>query len=159
MTAISTPEMRENETLVLFQCHALNSSTLAALQHLHKTVGQRYRIEILLDRGSADSELPELPVPVYGFDSRNFRNWEFATFGSTMLPGHCHFPLLRYAQKINFLFKHIWFIEYDVRYSGDWNTFFDSYENIDADLLCCHLKSWEHEPGWHFWNTYRVPPG
>ncbi len=150
--------MQDPETLVLFQCHVLNATTLAALGHLHDTVGQRYRIEVLLDRGNENIELAELPVPVFGFESRNFANWGFATYGKSMLPGHCHFPLLRYAQKIDFRFKHIWLIEYDVRYSGDWNVFFDNFENTDADLLCCHLKSHEHEPGWYLWETYKAPP-
>lgn len=150
--------MRE-QTLILFQCHDLNPATLAAFEHLHASVAGRYPLEIMIDRKADNGELPALPVPVFVFDSRQFNTWGFPTHGDSMLPGHCHFPLLRYAQLREFQFKHIWVVEYDVRFSGDWREFFDHFKDSDADLLCCHLKDREHDPGWYFWDTYQAPAG
>ncbi len=48
-------------------------------------------------------------------------------------------------------FKYYWVIEYDVRFSGDWERFFSYFSEGNEDFLTSHIRSYAQEPGWFFW--------
>lgn len=74
----------------------------------------------------------------------------YPTIGQNIIPGHAHFPVFRF-----FLDKphydYYWAIEYDVKFSGQWRYFFESFLGIDADFLSCHIHPYQDEPGWPWW--------
>lgn len=55
-------------------------------------------------------------------------------------------------------FDRLWFVEYDVDFSGDWADFFSAAATYDADLLVAHLRRRSDEPDWVHWRDYRQPP-
>jgi hypothetical protein len=65
-----------------------------------------------------------------------------------------HFAVLDKLEK----FAYCWFIEYDVDFSGNWQTFFSSFQNCKADLLAATLYPRSMELNWYHWKTYAAPP-
>jgi hypothetical protein len=49
-------------------------------------------------------------------------------------------------------FDYYWAIEYDVRFSGDWFFFFDSFKEANHDFFACHLRYHADEPDWPRWS-------
>ncbi len=50
-----------------------------------------------------------------------------------------------------------WFVEYDVRFSGDWRRFFAAYEDDSTDLLAPQLLTRSTDPGWYNWPSLAGP--
>jgi len=65
-------------------------------------------------------------------------------------PGNGHLPTILFAEG-HPRYQYFWVIEYDVRFSGDWATFFDRFVDVDADLLTTHLRSYADDPEWELW--------
>jgi len=49
-------------------------------------------------------------------------------------------------------YEYYWMIEFDVRYSGDWKTFFSAFDGNDSDLLGTAVQRREENPGWAHWS-------
>lgn len=49
--------------------------------------------------------------------------------------------------------KYFWFVEYDVRFSGDWRTLLDICSRSDADMLGCHVRTRDEIPDWAWWTS------
>jgi hypothetical protein len=54
-------------------------------------------------------------------------------------------------------FEHLWFIEYDVDFSGNWADFFKPTMDNDADLLTSRLLTEDQLPHWINWADFRYP--
>ena len=48
-------------------------------------------------------------------------------------------------------------MEYDVRFTSNWNYFFDAFEQSASDLLATTLYRYEFRPAWKHWPTLRSP--
>ena len=78
--------------------------------------------------------------------------------------GHGHFlagfmdtlliPLALLARR-----RHVWVMEYDVDFSGNWAPFFAQFAGLDADLLTTTLNTPDRDPNWAFWPGAVSPPG
>jgi hypothetical protein len=145
-------------TVVLFLGHETSEETCAAFQHLRTTAGSGVAVCWLLDVAGGAEPLAEYLAETHTYDSRRFAQQGLATFGPTMLSGHCHFPVLDFYLR-NPRITRLWVVECDVRFTGPWSKFFALMVRSDADLLTCHLRTAEQEPGWYWWNTLRNPSG
>jgi hypothetical protein len=54
-------------------------------------------------------------------------------------------------------FDQYWFVEYDVRFSGDWATLFKNFQRSDADFLTTSLRRATVQPNWMHWWTLAPP--
>jgi hypothetical protein len=72
----------------------------------------------------------------------------------SLVPGSNHFPLIVFSQ--NYRYKYYWYIEYDVRFTGNWKDLFDYFKD-DSDFLTAHIRWHKDEPEWCWWN-YLVHP-
>ena len=98
-----------------------------------------------------------LPIPSeieklspYLFSNEVLTSLNYNTIGSSIVPGHAHFPICKFFAD-NPDFDYYWVIEYDVRFSGNWQVFFDACLKEDADFLTCHIRSYTEEPSWPWW--------
>lgn len=142
--------------VVAFISHEASRETIAAFRHLQRTCGSDWSVRWLLDVAHGATVPPDLAPHVWSFHSREFATWGLPTFGPTLLPGHCHYPYLRFFREHPGV-EQLWTVEYDVRFTGPWRRFFDHYADDDADLLTCHLRNRPQEPGWFWWPTLRGP--
>jgi len=46
-----------------------------------------------------------------------------------------------------------WVVEYDVRYTGAWGTFFSELRSSKADILGTAIQDYLEHPRWWWWNT------
>jgi Protein of unknown function (DUF3405) len=69
---------------------------------------------------------------------------------------HCHYPVLDFHRR-HPTYAHYWVVEYDVRYTGAWETLLGAYTADDHDLLTCHLRRFADEPGLWLWNSFSHP--
>lgn len=51
----------------------------------------------------------------------------------------------------------VWFIEYDVDFSGDWRNFFRQFEDDQSDLLTTSLRTRAQSVDWYHWHTATPP--
>jgi Protein of unknown function (DUF3405) len=77
---------------------------------------------------------PALPTRnLYLFSDESLSKLNYRMIGPTLVPGHVGFPVLQFFCD-NPDFDYYWAIEYDVRFSGDWFFFFDSFKEANHDF-------------------------
>jgi hypothetical protein len=110
-----------------------------------------------------DSKIPEVQTLV--------RKYEHCfTVDETEIFQHLHYPcldrsgLLYHAHFIflDFFLSHpeyewYWFVEYDVRYTGEWGSLLRSFEAFDHDLITSHIRRMSQEPNMFWWSSFRHP--
>jgi hypothetical protein len=69
---------------------------------------------------------------------------------------HSHFPVLDFFLSHRD-YDYYWFVEFDVRYSGDWGSFFEIFSPFTHDFIASHIRRYDEEPLWHWWGTLRHP--
>jgi hypothetical protein len=53
--------------------------------------------------------------------------------------------------------SHVWFVECDVDFSGDWRDFFAPLMARRADLLATRIRYRDEVPRWYHWRLHRQP--
>jgi hypothetical protein len=139
-------------TCVLFQTAMLHPSVIGEFTRMQRECGRDVDLRLLLDVAALSPEQVPRDLPVSTFDSRDFATWGYRTFGDRMVPGHTHFPLLRFAEQVP---EHTcyWMVEYDVRFTGSWRAFHDKVAAFEADFLTCHVRRHRDEPDWPWWRS------
>jgi hypothetical protein len=87
---------------------------------------------------------PEALATLYGAGS---------TRGLRGLVDHGHLVILDFFLKFPF-YDYYWFIEYDVRYTGNWSYFFGRYDARPDDLITSHIRCFIEEPLWGWWQSF-----
>jgi len=106
---------------------------------------------IFLYHHKSNNAPPALPTRnLYLFSDESLSKLNYRMIGPTLVPGHVGFPVLQFFCD-NPDFDYYWAIEYDVRFSGDWFFFFDSFREANYDFLACHLRDYVDEPDWPRW--------
>ena len=80
----------------------------------------------------------------------------YTFIGKTLVPGHCHFPLLQFFSE-NPNYDYYWVIEYDVKFSGKWSHFFNYFRKIGKDFLTSNIRTYQERPNWPWWPSLRHP--
>ena len=72
-----------------------------------------------------------------------------------LVPGSNHFPLLKFFKE-NQCYDYYWLVEDDVRFSGDWKDFFDSFASSISDFLSSVIETKAENPNWYWWTSLKV---
>lgn len=75
----------------------------------------------------------------FSFTDSIFNDLGFNSINGSLIPGSLHFPIFSFAKEYPD-YNNYWFIEDDVRFNGDWKTFFDNVDNIKCDLLSTQVR-------------------
>jgi hypothetical protein len=78
--------------------------------------------------------------------------------GWSIMPGNLDLLNLA-AWRRDSAFSHLWLIEDDVRFSGDWSRLFGRLGAVAGDVLSIGRRTPESEPGWFWWHSLRDPGG
>jgi hypothetical protein len=138
----------------VFLSHRRDATVLAAFRQFASAAARRGPVHFLYhDRGDAHA----LPwhLPAVTFQDHDLGALGLPTLGASVLPGNTHFPVLHFA-RLHPGFSHYWVVEYDVRFSGDWEVLFRHFDACPSDLLTCHIRRQRDEPWWAWW---RCTPG
>ncbi len=79
----------------------------------------------------------------------------YAPYTGSLVPGCSIFLLIQFFRQHKY--KNYWFIEYDVRFTGDWKLFFSHFDKRDEDFLAGHIRRYSQEPQWRWWQTLSNP--
>lgn len=90
---------------------------------------------------------------IFNTDSLNQLNYEPIT--DTIIPGSNHFATLQFYLDYP-SFKYYWVIEYDVIFTGNWNTFFPVMNSVEADFIASHIERFTDNPNWLWWETLHL---
>lgn len=72
-----------------------------------------------------------------------------------LVPGSNHFPLLKFFKE-NQGYDYYWLVEDDVRFSGDWKDFFDSFASSTSDFLSSVIETKAENPNWYWWASLKT---
>lgn len=88
------------------------------------------------------------------FDNSILKDLGFKSLGEKLVPGSNHFPLFKFYRQYPH-FDYYWCIEDDVKFNNGWDRFFGyfSANNIVSDFLTSHIRTYENEPHWHWWES------
>lgn len=153
-----TPASTRRECL-LFLCHHTKPVALAALEAL---VQQCRQIDVIplfdvthgpLDlvdiRNARSITCPDvtriLPYPV-----------KHRHHPGTFWPKNIDLPLMWFFH-VEPDYDYYWVIEYDVRFSGNWQVFFQHFTDNGSDLLATTLFDYDFRPRWPHWKALRSP--
>jgi hypothetical protein len=70
-----------------------------------------------------------------------------------LYPGSNHFILIDFFRRD--YYDYYWNIEYDVKFTGDWKDFFNSFNTNNSDFITTHIRTQEEEPNWWWWYSFQ----
>ena len=92
----------------------------------------------------------------FSFNNNILQELNFKPIGKFLLPGSNHFPLFKF-KKIHSEYKYYWVIEDDVRFNGNWNTFFSKFEYFNCDFLSSDIRNYIDDSSWCYFNSLSHP--
>ncbi|UGU15235.1 DUF3405 domain-containing protein [Sinomicrobium kalidii] len=146
----------KNKQVFLFLCNKPSVSAIDTFKDIHTTAKLSGNDAILLYHKQGRSAIPEnlSSLPIFCFTDNILSDLGYISLGSELVPGNNHFPVLKFFR--NFPdYDYYWYIEDDVRYTGNWKLFFDSFSNVHNDFISTHVQRSHVEPQWPWWDTLK----
>ncbi|MEQ8857292.1 MAG: hypothetical protein RIC56_01470 [Pseudomonadales bacterium] len=158
---------RPEKTAVLLLNHFVDRALVDLYGQLGADCADTRDVFLLSDRTRASVSTARLPrgSREFTFTTRDLTNLGYPGKGGSigsreglrnMTLGNADLPVLLF-------FKHhpdysrIWVVEYDVRYSGNWESLFAEFDGNDADLLGTTLQRRDQCPKWSHWHSLDLP--
>ena len=142
--------------VVILSTHIVNNYVIQKYRKLCVELNkEKYDILLLLnvDEGH-EWHIPE-DIVFFNTNCESLNALLYEPIEETLLPGSCHFPLLRFYID-NPDYRFYWFIEYDVEFTGNWSSFMnDCSTNLsDYDFLSCHIERFDENKNkyWAWWH-------
>jgi len=148
--------MSPPKQVFLFLCHFVSLQVLDEFKKIEQeTVGIGDAV-YLLHVKSYDKPPLLKGHKSFLFSHRSLSALGYTIFGKTLIPGHTHFPLMRFFRE-NPNYDYYWVIEYDVRFSGKWGYFLDYFSETAKDFLTSNIRRYYEQADWFFWSWLRHP--
>jgi len=142
------------DTAIIYLTHTFIPKVLQPLEKLRQQT-HPYGDFYILNDGNA-SPPKSLRNRLHVFHFSNILKKYPRVMGDTLIPGNPHLAILDFF-RAHPNYKYYWIIEYDVRFSGDWSLLFEAFSKSDADLLTCHVRTYNQEPDWPWWINVKIP--
>lgn len=145
----------KHKQVVLLATHIVNDFVIAKYRRMRKELDVgNYDVILLVNKyDDSDYSVPKDVICFYT-DCDSLNDLCYDPIEETLLPGSCHFPVLRFFLD-NKRYSHYWFVEYDVEFTGEWNMLMnDCNENLsDYDFLSCHIERFDAKKNgnWTWW--------
>jgi len=152
----------KNSNVILFQTHIITKDILHEFQKIF-TATEGYADTYLLydDKGmTVPNEVEKLKY--FSFNKKTISQLNYPmVIDEKIVSQFPNIKAIHHVQNqlglINFYlenqhYKFYWFIEYDVRYSGNWEEFFKCFDDKNkSDLLTAQIRFYNEEPEWNLW--------
>lgn len=144
-----------NKEVVLLATHFVDDSVINKYRRLNSELDKKKYVVILLVN-TEEGKLFEFPNDIicYFTDSNSLNELGYNPIEETLLPGSCHFPVLRFFID-NPMYMFYWFIEYDVEFTGNWSVLMNecSIKLHNYDFLSCHIERYNIDKNrdWPWW--------
>ncbi len=144
--------MKNDKELIFFVSHKYNKKTHKKYLNLKDGKRSKDKLVWAMDKPE-EGVLEKINTGlVYKFDSDQFVGLEYKKWRGGMIPGNCHYPLMSFISNSKEKYKSIWFIEYDVEYTGQWGKLFDRIRGRNSDFIASHLRFKKQEPRYKWWD-------
>jgi hypothetical protein len=145
-------------TALLYLTHLFTPEIQREVDNLSEMApGEGLEMWLLLDsRTPGISEIIGRYARCHVFEEAAIMNMPYPKLDGAHLIHHIHFCLLDFYLS-HPGYDYYWFVEYDVRYTGEWSTFFNAFRSFDHDLLTSHIRSIAQEPQYCWWNSLYHP--
>ena len=144
-----------NRRVVLFVSHIISDVYIERYWCLRELLPtELYDVVWIITRNNLDGILLPEGVNANIYTTEDLNCLEYNPIGDTLIPGSPHFIPLRFFLD-NPQYRHYWFIEYDVVFTGEWSTLMDDCDgNLDDyDFLSCHIEKYgEGNREWPWWH-------
>jgi hypothetical protein len=151
-------EKVRTKTLVVFQTHILTKGILVEFERIRKVVDQDTDVLLFYDNSLSDfcDQLVDFSDQCFLFKKDVIRKFFKPRLQSVDFVGYVNLPLLYFSQH-HPEYDYYWSIEYDVRFTGDWKSFIDSFVSTEADLLGTTIYRYKFRPEWFYWGSIQSP--
>lgn len=129
-----------NKTIILILTHRDCLVVKQEFDKLKKDLGEKYDFKILFNRKNSNDLIFLDKEDVYFFDDSIINEIGFypIAFNKNPFLGNDHFPLFKFAREFS-SYDYYWVIEDDVRFSGDWSVFFNTFTIYQNDYIASHF--------------------
>ena len=112
---------------------------------------------LLLDARTPGAASLEKQYPnCHVFDEETLFHHPYPKLTGHGLINHPHFPVLDFFLSHR-EYQQYWVVEYDVRYTGQWESLIRAFQSFDHDLVTSHIRHFAQEPRWPWWDTLNHP--
>lgn len=143
-----------SKTVILFCCHFWSQEIEHEFFRLKKYCDKGFDVVLSYDCGKEPDPSPK-DLSKHLFTADHIRKMGYNFNSEEGIWYHVEYPILDYYRQ-NPRYDFYWRIEYDVRFGGDWFTFFRYFIDNKADLLATYIKTYKNEPNWHWWNKINL---
>ncbi|MDN5214506.1 DUF3405 domain-containing protein [Fulvivirgaceae bacterium BMA12] len=105
-----------------------------------------------------DAKLPAeiKDLPHFVFTDNVLTKLNYTPISNSLIPGNNHFPLLEFYLN-NPIYDYYWCIEDDVRFTGDWQYFFNSFARVNKDFISSYVSVYFENIRWPWWPSLVHP--
>lgn len=139
---------------VLLSTHFINDFVINSYHNLCLDLMHGYDVFLLINVNDSSKMSVPTGVQCYLCDLESVNSLGYNPIRENLLPGSCHFPLLRFALDYP-QYDFYWFIEYDVYFTGNWSVLMDDCSSNlrEYDFLSCQVERFNisRNLGWKWW--------
>lgn len=140
------------QAFLFLSCNLSNAAMNTFNEIYSATNSKKNTTDILYHQKDSDPKKKIENKDAFYFTDNILTDLNYKPLGEKLIPGNNHFPLLKFYKE-NPHYDYYWFIEDDVRYTGNWARFFEYFENFDKSFISSHIRRFTDDPDWPWWNT------
>jgi len=150
--------MEGKKLAVIFQTTLLDKKNLKLYRKLQKGVEGVGDVFFLFDQENGVNRLKgdEEEVKVHSFGISEILKMGFSMMSDRLIPGNVFFAHIHFYEA-HPEYDYYWLVEDDVRYSGNWATFFDTFSGYKHDFVSTNLFDYDQHPDWYWWHEFSHP--
>lgn len=142
------------KTALLFVTHLYNDDIRIQVEKLRDEMKDEADFFVVYQ--SEKLTIPQIDgINLFPFTIDELNELEYRAWGCTIMDGNFHFVILDFFKHFP-VYDNYWLIEYDVRFNGNWNTFFSFFNDKDDDFIAAHVEKVEDNPNWMRWHEIEV---
>lgn len=145
-----------SQQIFLIATHVLNETTRQLYQEIREATAGFGETRILYHQKNQDLPQEYEHIPIHSFTDAILQELHYTPIAKTLIPGSNHFSLLHFFLQ-NSPYEYYWYIENDVRFTGNWKTIFNACQDIRVDMISAHMELYKSNPAWRWWEPLTHP--
>ena len=137
--------------VIVFLAHVFDEEIERRFFKLKQECSELCDVVVLAEQGSTIP--PNIAPFTRFFDFSALKQMAKSVISSGIVPGNCHLRSIDYYRRFPH-YRHYWFVEYDVVYTGNWGHLISSLADDPSDLLASHVRTLADEPDWYWRKSF-----
>lgn len=141
-------------TAILFVTHIFNKDIEHQIDKLSTEAKEFASLYVVHQADKVKLELTP-SIKQHAFTTYKLNKLGYRSWGCTIMDGNFHFILLDFYRH-HPEYDYYWLIEYDVRFNGNWKTFFSFFQDKVEDFISAHIETKDDNPDWIRWHEIEL---